>query len=286
MPETIGPAIARDRLSARLRELRASQGLSPAEVAERLHWPESAIEEMESGRSLPSPRKLEDLLGLYGVEGLAAENLFLLDHIARSRFWWARHGMSEAYQDFVAYEAEAGRICIYQPLVVPGLLQTRRYAVAAAATILGVAEDDPAIVARADVRLERQGRVADRVASGERVEFVAIVDEVVLRRRIGGDDVMREQLGHLAEQAGLPHVTLVVLPTALGGHPGLGGVFELLEHESDPGLSTVFIESATDDQILRGAAVGTYRQIVTKLRSTGLAGDDAVALVREIHAEI
>jgi transcriptional regulator with XRE-family HTH domain len=286
MPETIGPAIARDRLSARLRELRASQSLSPAEVEERLHWPESAIEGMESGRSLPSPRKLEELLGLYGVTGLAAENLLLLDHIARSRFWWARHGMSEAYQDFVAYESEAARICIYQPLVVPGLLQTRRYAVGAAATILRRAEDDADVAARADVRLERQGTLADRAATGDPVGLVAIVDEVVLRRRIGGDDVMREQLDHLAGQAGLSHVTLVVMPTALGGHPGLGGVFELLEHEDDPSLSTVFIEAAAGDQILRGAAVGAYREIVEKLLATGLTGNDAVALVREIRDEI
>jgi hypothetical protein len=260
--------------------------LARAEVEERLHWPESAIEEMESGRSLPSPRKLEELLGLYGVQGLAAENLLLLDHIARSRFWWARHGMSEAYQDFVAYESEAGRICVYQPLVIPGLLQTRRYALASAATILRRSEDDPDVAARADVRLERQRAVTDRVAAGARTEIVAILDEIVLRRRIGGDEVMREQLDHLAEQATLAHVTLVVMPTELGGHPGLGGVFELLDHEDDPGLSTVFIEAATDDQILRGTPVAVYRQLVSTLLATGLGGADAIALVREIRGEI
>ncbi|HEX5201778.1 MAG TPA: helix-turn-helix transcriptional regulator [Actinoplanes sp.] len=286
MPETIGPAIARDRLSARLRELRASQGLSPAEVAERLDWPESAVEEMESGRSLPSPRRLEELLELYGLDGPTAENLLLLDHIARSRFWWARHGMSEAYQDFVAYESEATRIGVYQPLVVPGLLQTRRYAMAAAATILRLSEDDPGVAARADVRLERQSRVAGRVTAGDWVEIVAIVDEVVLRRRIGGADVMREQLDHLAEQAALPHVTLVVLPTGLGGHPGLGGVFELLEHEDDPDLPIAFIEAATGDQLLCGAPAQTYRQTLDALRTTGRTGADAAAFVREIRGEI
>ena len=286
MPESIGPAIARDRLSARLRELREASGLSLAEVAGQLTWPESAIGDLESGwSSLPRPR-LEALLELYGVADPEASDLLLLARLARSRFWWARQGMTDEHQNFVEYESEADRICVYQPLVVPGLMQTPDYARATTATVLRLPVDDPRVTARADLRMERQRLVADRIAAGERVRIVAVLDEVVLRRGIGGDDVMRDQLDHLAAQARLEHVTLVIMPTAQGGHAGLGGVFEMLELADEPELSTVFIESTTSDHILRGPQVTeTYRGIVDDLVATGSGGDEAVALLREIRDE-
>lgn len=286
MSESIGPAIARDRLRVRLRDIREAGGLSPAEVAQRLSWPASTIDEMESGALLLSPLEAEALLGLYEVDGREAEHLLLLARVARSRRWWARHGMTDEYQDFVAYEVEASRISVYEPLVVPGLLQTPRYALAVTAAILRRPEDDPDVVARAQVRAERQRSVADRVAAGDDLTIVAILDEIVLRRRVGGADVMREQLEHLVAEARRDHVTLVVMPTGLGGHAGLGGIFELLEFAGDPHMSTVLIESAVSDHNLRGTRVTAfYRQVVADLVAAGRGGDEAVALVRSILDE-
>jgi transcriptional regulator with XRE-family HTH domain len=286
MPETIGPAIARERLRVRLRELREARGLSPAEVEERLTWPAAAIDEVESGRRVPPPLEVEALLGLYDASGPADESLIYLAGIARSRLWWARRGMTDAYQDFVAYEAEVARIGLYHPLLVPGLLQTRRYALAATATILRLPPDDRDVVARADLRAERRRVVADRVAAGDPVRIVAVVDEIVLRRAVGGAEVQREQLDHLVAQAQLDHVTLVVLPTALGGHAGLGGGFELIEPGDDPEFSVVLIESATGDQIVRmPAAIAYYRQVLAELIAAGLSGDEAIALLRAARDE-
>jgi len=128
--------------------------------------------------------------------------------------------------------------------------------------------------------------LTDRVTAGGHVEVVAILDEVVLRRGLGGPDVMREQLEHIAAQAGEDHIKLVIIPTTLGGHPGLAGAFELVEYRDDPRSATVFIESQTDDQIVHGPGVDTYQQIVAELTSLGLGGTDAVALVNEIRSEI
>jgi len=281
MPDIIGPAIARDRLRAHLRELRESRGLSHDEV-DQPH-----INEVESGLRLLPPLEVAALLARYEVDDAEAERLLLLAQIAWSRPWWARHGLTDEYQDYVAYEAEATRISIYEPLHVPGPLQTPRYARAATAVILRLPETDPAVVARAQVRAERQGRIAARAAAGDAPEFVAIVDEVVLRRAMGGAEVMAEQLDRLAAAAESGQVTLVVLPTRLGGHSGLGGVFELLEFGDDASLTTVLLESAIRDHIVRGAHVrALYRPIVDDLIGIGLRGADAIALVREIRQEI
>ncbi|WP_051808828.1 helix-turn-helix domain-containing protein [Actinoplanes subtropicus] len=283
MPEIIGPAAARDRLRARLRELRESRGLAPAEVGQRLNWSASTIDEVESGLLPLPPLEVDALLGVYEVSGPEAERLLLLAQVAWSRPWWALHGLTDEYQDYVAYEAEATRISIYEPLVVPGPLQTPRYARAATAVILGRPEDDPVVVARVRVRAERRSRIAARPD----VQFLAIVDEIVLRRVIGGPELMTEQLGHLASAAENGKVTLVVMPTSEGGHPGLGGIFELLEFGNDPSLTTVLLESTIRDQIVRGIHVhDVYRPILDSLLATGLRGADAVALVRRIQGEI
>jgi transcriptional regulator with XRE-family HTH domain len=287
MPEFNGPAIARDRLRVRLRELREARGLSSAEVADQFLWPPTTVDEVESGTRLLWPIEAEALLGLYEVDPVETEGLLLLVQFARSRQWWTRHGMTDQYQDFVAYEVEADRICVYEPLVVPGLLQTQGYARSVTAAILRRSESDPDVIARAEVRAQRQRSLAGRIDVGDQVEIIAVVDEIVLRRPIGGIDVMREQLSHLLTEAERGHLTLVVMPTALGGHPGLGGIFELLEFRDDPDRSAVFLESAVCDHILRGPqVVELYQTIVDDLVAAGLRGEETRALVSEIRDEM
>lgn len=214
--------------------------------------------------------------------GLSAAEVERVRHALRSRHWWAGHGLTDEHHTFVAHEAEATAITVYQSMVVPGLLQTPRYARAVTALILRRSEDDPDVTARVGVRADRQGTVLARAAAGDAPAITAIVDEVVLRRAVGGPAVMREQWEHLIEQAGRDHVSLVVLPTALGAHAGLGGVFELLEF-GDPALSTVFIESAATDHIVRGEpVVSRYRQIAADLLAAGLSGSAAVDFLRTI----
>jgi hypothetical protein len=199
--------------------------------------------------------------------------------------WWATHRLSSEYQRYVAHEAEAVRVVAYMPALVPGLLQTPRYALAATATVLGRPEDDSDVVARARVRAERQRALADRLASGRPIRLVAILDDVVLRRPFGDPVVMREQLDHLADQAEREHVALVIMPTAEGGHAGLDGKFELAEFDdADP---VVFLEAAVHDYLERDPGVtGRYREIADRLVSSGIGGADAIALVRAVRDEI
>jgi len=199
--------------------------------------------------------------------------------------WWATHRLSGEYQQYVTHEAEAVRVVAYMPALVPGLLQTRRYALAATATVLGRAEDDAEVLARAQVRAERQRAVADRLAAGHPIRIVAVLDDSVLRRPFGDPEVMREQLDHLADQAERDHVTLVIMPTAEGGHAGLDGKFELAEF--DGAEPVVFLEAAVHDYLERDPRVtGRYREIADELVTRGIGGAEAVALVRRVRDEI
>jgi Domain of unknown function (DUF5753) len=195
----------------------------------------------------------------------------------------SRPPLTDAYRRFVGFESEAARISLYQPMVVPGLLQTADYAVAVTAAILPGAPDDADVVARSRIRRERQHLVRERVAAGEDLHIVAVLEDAVLRRPIGGAAVLGAQLEHLVEQAALPHVTLIVMPTDLTGHVGLGGIFDLLEVAGEnPDL--LFIEAAASDYLHDDPRLtALYRDKVDALRRGGLTGADAVAHIQQVR---
>jgi transcriptional regulator with XRE-family HTH domain len=285
MSEPIGPAVARDRLRARLRELRDSRGMSVPDVERAANWPASKVEGIETGEVPALPLEVETLLGIYGAgDTPEVDELIGLAAIGRSVRWWTRHRLTGEHQQFVALEGEASRISVYQPLVVPGLVQTRQYATAATAAILDKDPADPDVAARVEIRLERQHVLLNRAAAGDAPALVVILEESVLRRPVGGTEVLRAQLDHLLRRAEEPHLTMVVIPTRIGGHVGLGGVFELLEFADPRDPDVVFIESAACDFIIRGPDVtALYRANVERLRSAGMNGDSALATISDIR---
>lgn len=283
MPELIRPAIARGRLRTRLHELREARGLSPEVVEREMGWPVSTLHDIETGAQIISPLEVERLLGIYGVaDDREVSDVALLAQIARSTNWCARHGLTDEYQQFLGFAGEAAQISVYQSSVVPGLLQTERYASAATAAILNKDPDHPDVVARVQLRRERQRVVEDRIRDGTAPELFVIVDEIVLRRPIGGYEVLRQQLDRLLAEGSRPHVALVVLLTERGGHVGLGGVFEFLEFADERDRDMVFIESMARDFIIRDAGIiDLYRNNVRELRATGLTGDDALRFIEQ-----
>jgi hypothetical protein len=283
MPEFIGPAVARDRLRMRLRELRESRSMLVDEVVSAVGWPASALGDVESGARTIQPFALESVLSFYGCGDGETAELIRLARIAWTPLSQARHRLTDEYQQFVGYESEASRITHYQPLIVPGLLQTAAYAMAITATILGARPTDADVVTVVQVRRERQRVVENRLTAGDLLQIVAILDEVVLRRRIGGEEVMRAQLEHLLHLARQAHISLIIMPTAAGGHAGLGGVFELLEFPDSGDDDLVFIESATGDSLSRNPEVtAQYRGKVDSLRADGLYGDSALRLIQQV----
>jgi hypothetical protein len=235
MSEPIGPAAARDRLSAPLGELRDSLRLSS-------------------------------------------------DRGDRDREWWATYRFTTEYPHFVAHEARAAEIDICQPLVVPGILQTGAYAVAATSAIIGRAPDDPAVLARVEVRLGRQYDLLDRMSGTDPPRLTVVLDEIVLRRPVGGFDVLRAQLDMLIEMSTFDAVTLVVLPTAEGEHAGLGGYFELLRFPGDTEDDVVFIESTATDSLLTGpASTAPYRESLGRLLAGPANGRPAAETIARIR---
>ncbi len=209
-PGSRSPTVRRRRLAAELREIRESKGRSGETVAAALRWSPSKISRYERAKTGLRPREVERLLDYYGITGPRRALLLALAEEAAQKGWWEDSAdiLSEDYQQFIGLEHEATSIAIWHVDVVPGLLQTEAYARHIISSYSRVEPIAPGMIERmVRVRMRRQ-----QVLNREKLHLSVVLDESVLRRRIGDEPVMREQLRHLAREAERPNLTLQVLP--------------------------------------------------------------------------
>ena len=204
------PTVQRRRLAAELRGIRESKGRSGNAVAAALKWSPSKISRYERARTGLRPREVERLLDYYQITGPRRALLLALAEDATQKGWWEEFGpsLSEEYQQFIGLEHEATSMAIWHVDVVTGLLQTEAYARHIISSYSRVEPMAPGMVGRmVQVRMRRQ-----QVLSRDRLELSVVLDESVLRRRIGDNSVMYEQLQRLAREADRPNLTLQILP--------------------------------------------------------------------------
>jgi transcriptional regulator with XRE-family HTH domain len=204
------PPVRRRRLAAELREIRESKGKSGDAVAAALRWSPSKISRYERARTGLQPREVERLLDYYQITGERRDLLLALAEDATQKGWWEEYAdsLSPDYQQFIGLEHEASSIAIWHVDVVTGLLQTEAYARHIISSYSRVEPLAPAMIERmVRVRMRRQ-QALDRPG----LELSVVLDESVLRRRVGDDRVMYEQLQRLAREADRPNLTLQILP--------------------------------------------------------------------------
>jgi transcriptional regulator with XRE-family HTH domain len=205
------PTVRRRRLAAELRAIRESTGKSGDVVANALNWSPSKISRYELARTGLKVQEVEKLLTYYKVTGPHREQLLELANDAAQRGWWEEYsdGLSTDYQQFIGLEHEAASIAIWHVEVVAGLFQTEAYARHIIGSYSQVEPIPPGLVERlVRVRMQRQ-----RVLAREpEVQLSVVLDESILRRRVGTPEVMYAQLQRLIRDADRPNVTLRILP--------------------------------------------------------------------------
>ncbi|MEV8340921.1 helix-turn-helix domain-containing protein [Streptomyces niveus] len=279
MASSVNPTVRRRRLGQELRRLRELKGMTAEEVAERLLVSQSKISRLENGRRSISQRDVRDLCGVYEVEdNRIVESLMQMAKDSRQQGWWHAFG-DIPYSVYIGLETDAASLRVYEPQVVPGLLQTRGYA---EALITGaLPETSPSDVEkRVSVRVRRQERVN---APEQPLRLWAVIDESALRRVVGGKELMREQLEFLVELSQLPHVTVQVLPFEMGAHPGISGHYAILEFPDATDSSVVYIEGVTSDLYLEKANdVQKYSVMYEHLRAQALNADQTREFISDI----
>jgi transcriptional regulator with XRE-family HTH domain len=259
-----GPTVLRILLGSQLRNLRESRGISREDAGYTIRASGSKISRMELGRVSFKERDITDLLTLYGVDD-PGERAALVDlaRQANSPGWWHKYSdvLPDWFQVYVGLEEAASLIRVYELQFVPGLLQTTDYC--RAVVELGQrAASREEIEHRVSLRMERQ----KLLSRPNPPHLWAIVDEAVLRRPIGGAEVMRGQLERLIMAAKEPHITLQVMPFRAGGHAAESGPFTLMRFPEFDLPDVVYIEQLTSAVYLdKREDVERYTEVMERL---------------------
>src|SRR6266536_1585573 len=232
------------RLAMELQRRREATGMSREEVARQLEWSTSTLFRIETGRSRPQPGNVRTLLELYGVTGAERDGLIQLTREARQPGWWHsfRDVLPNPYEVYIGLEADAASIRNFEPVVVPGLLQTADYA-------REIFRNGPRELEREDVERRVEVRLARQeiLARDERPRLWAVIDEAVIHRVVGSVSVMRGQLRHMVESAQKGKTTIQVVPYRAGAHAGTIGAFAILDFPEATDPAVVYIETLAGD---------------------------------------
>ncbi|MFE6976975.1 Scr1 family TA system antitoxin-like transcriptional regulator [Streptomyces sp. NPDC057682] len=202
-------------IGAQLAMFRKAAGLTQAALTERLNVGEDTIASVEQGRrplQLDLAILLDELLDTKGALAVAVARV-----PQKERFPAFVH-------DFIDYEQEALTLLSYQNQVVPGQLQTEPYARFVFSCLYPPIEEDQ-LEEWVAARLDRQRLLTRK----PRPMLHFILEESILRSRIGDPAVLREQIRHLRACAELPFVGFQIMPMTTLGHAGLAGPMVLLE---------------------------------------------------------
>ncbi|WDZ90280.1 helix-turn-helix transcriptional regulator [Nocardiopsis sp. HUAS JQ3] len=264
---------------AELSRLRNDSGLSRAEVADRVGITDSTLWRYETGMTRPKPGDVAILLDVYGVHGAEREELIEMAKHARKRGWWHRHrqALKPGFDSYIGLEAAASVVRTFQTIVVPGILQTEAYARAVTEqTAITSAPDlaDEKVL----VRMSRQELI---IRTDDPLHVVAVLDEAVLRRQVGGPTTMQGQLQHLVELSERPNVTIRVVPFAHGAHAGMDGPFYLLEFPEQADPDVVYLEQAGSGLVPEDPEeVRRYTLMFGSLLGKALEHDESVLFIR------
>jgi transcriptional regulator with XRE-family HTH domain len=277
------PTVRRRRLRYELRRLRTERGLTIEDVQERSNGDVRAptLSRWETGERSIRPADLRVLLDIYDVPAADREALLTLARQAKERGWWQAYTavMPESFQAYVGLEAEASLIREYAAELVPGLLQTEDYY----REFLSTAPADAGTARKVEVRMTRQ----QRLASDDRPRYWAVLNETVIRRTVGGPEVMRTQLARILELGTLHGVTVQVLPFTAGAHPAMEGPFSILGFPEPVDPDVVYLENQAGSVYLEDAdEIDRYSQVITHLIAKALSPDDSATLIRNVAATL
>jgi transcriptional regulator with XRE-family HTH domain len=276
--EPSGPTVLRILLGTQLRRLREARGITAQQAAKAIRASESKISRIELGRNAFREVDIADLLSLYGVKDVAErEQMLALASQANQPGWW--HSYQDVlptwFQAYIGLEESAECIRSYDSQFVPGLLQTEAYASAVIELGEFSLEETERLVV---LRKERQ----KRFTSGG-LRLWTLIDEMALRRPVGGPDLMRGQLQYLLEVSDRPGLTLQYTPYPAGGSYLVPGSFSIMRFAAEDLPDVVYVEQLTSAMYLdKPADVDRYTAAMDKVSATSATPERTREFIREL----
>ncbi|MFK0173870.1 helix-turn-helix domain-containing protein [Streptomyces sp. NPDC090306] len=283
MTPLVDPSLNRRKLRLALRHARENAGLTQREAARNVEWSQSKLIRVETGTVGVSVSDLRALLALYRVDH--PDRVAELEQAARGSkgpSWWSSFHdvVTPQFAQYLGYEGAATSLHTYHPIVVPGHLQTKRYAEA----LLAPRGLDPERLERVvTLRMKRRERMFDNPGGPA---CVFLLDEAAVRRQIGGPEVQSEQLRQLLDLGEREEIAVRVLPFEAGAHYSTLGSFVLLGFPDDDDL--LYLEHAAGS--MTGGEdldlLARYQECFQTIEEAALSESDSADLISRIQQDL
>jgi transcriptional regulator with XRE-family HTH domain len=278
------PTATRRALAEALRRLRLDAGMTGEQASQAVGFSESKVTKIERNQAVPSRDDVLRLIDAYGgVPHDERERLLAMVRQGTRKEWWERNDLRlpPKLDSYLGLEAVATALRAYDTTLVHGLLQTRDYA---RAVIRGGRPDLPDN--EVELLVETRTRRQEVLTSDDQpLELWSIMDEAVLRRKIGGRQVMHAQLERLIKAAELPNVTLLVMPDEIGVHAGLAGPLSILTFEAGARPVVYVDDQAGNLYLERSEDLRRCQLIMNHILASAPAPEQSLALIKEISEE-
>ncbi|MEU4493167.1 helix-turn-helix transcriptional regulator [Streptomyces sp. NBC_00210] len=266
-PKDLDPSSSpRALLGAELRHAREKVGLTQEELGAPLFVSGSFIGQLEAGTRRMQPEYALQIDDILGTNGFFSRN--------------CKASTKSKYPDHFAEAAEAEAIATtikeYAPLLIPGLLQTEEYARAVFRGGRPTATE-AVIDELVEARLDR----AHLLDNPTKPLLWAVLDEAVLRRRVGGAAVMAEALHHVAVLARRHRIIVQVLPFTAGAHMALEGSLKLMAFDDAPPLA--YIQGLGTGRLEDDPAMVAHHDLTYDLLgASALSPQESLALIESV----
>ncbi|MEU8333777.1 helix-turn-helix transcriptional regulator [Micromonospora sp. NPDC048839] len=290
MADDMGSTVPRRQLGRALRELRTEARMTLDGAAEAMQWSRQKMWRIENGLGPVRTLDAKAMCDLYGATPDLTGALSALAAETKAKGWWHSYGdaVPDWFELYVGLESAASRLRGYDESLIPGLLQTEAYARGVFQNRTDMSDDE--IDQHISIRLQRQDLLRRRLPKAPQLS--SVLAEALLIKQIGSRAVMVEQLRHLNDLAGLPNLSIRILPLSVGAHYGaLAGTFMMLDfpltNRVVPEPSVVYSESLTGALYLdRPEEMAAYEKVWASLTSLALDEQQSRQLINKIVEEV
>jgi transcriptional regulator with XRE-family HTH domain len=267
-----------EHLGAELRKLRKRAAKSLEEAAKSIDSGPPKLSKMETGKQGCKFADVAGLLAIYGVGGAQRKAILAMALEADKPGWLLRTSMAEQIETLRSLEQRADSITEFHPLLIPGLLQTAPYILAVLNEIGGLSQDEAK--ERLAARIQRQDVLRFPVTP-----YTALIAEDALHHRIGGKQVLHDQLKYLLEAGTKPKIKIRIVPNVDRGHSGMDGPFMRLHLPDRSGVVALdgreychFLEMKRD--------VDSYDRVIEQLMAIALDESASAQLIADVANEL
>lgn len=271
------PSALRWLVGVELANYRKRTGLKQADAAKRAGVSVGKLSHLETGERQQQPSDIAKVLAAYNAPQHDINRLTSLAEVPDESNWWGawRDVVPDWFGTFVGLERLSTKEFVFEPIVIPGLMQTENYARELSRSSQRVRVDHSERVV--EVRMGR----GQRLTADEPMHLHASVNEQALRLRVGSPEILREQYEHLIDLASRPNITFQVVVPERGRHEASTGQFVVLEF--DKARPIVYAELQDGAMYVQHPGeVNTYRESARSLEEVALPPDESVRFVADL----